>query len=63
MVLNAIVSKREGEVVVEKATSLFTKYFFTLLKTSSAGVRSGLYGGKNRTRAPVCEIWSTTSAK
>ena len=43
-----------GVIVVENATSLFTRHFLILLNTSSAGFRSGLYSGRNRIMAPVC---------
>ena len=59
IVLNAIVMMKLGVIVVEDATSLFTRNFLILLNTS-AGFRSGLYGGRNRIMAPVCSIRSTT---
>ena len=45
IVLNAIVIMKLGVIVVENATSLFTRNFLILLNTSSAGFRSGLYRG------------------
>ena len=36
-----------------RTSSCLRKYFFTLLNASSIGLRSGLYGGKNRNAMPA----------
>ena len=53
-VQNPIVINRLGEDVTSYATPSALRKLFTLANTSSIGLKSGLYGGKNLTNAPVC---------
>ena len=55
---NAIAIKSLGDDVVRNTCSLARIKYLTLEKTSSSGIKSGLYGGRKRIKAPELVMMS-----